>query len=104
MRWVQRNDVNGRVDFQPNHRESVLAVSPDIDPMKAVRTIVAVDSSGAIYYGAQAISLIVSCTGGFAGFLGRIAKKRLVSLTIEPFYRFFAKHRGRIAFLFHEPS
>ncbi|MGY8879421.1 MAG: thiol-disulfide oxidoreductase DCC family protein [Dehalococcoidia bacterium] len=104
MRWVQRNDLNGKVDFHPNDRDSVHAVSPDIDPTKAARTIVAVDGNGVVFYGAQAISLIISCTGGFSGFLGRIFKKRFASMLLEPFYRLFAKHRGRIAFLFHEPS
>jgi predicted DCC family thiol-disulfide oxidoreductase YuxK len=81
----------------------MLSVSSVVNPEMAARTIVVVDDAEFVYYGAQAIFILVSVTGGLTGILGKSCRNRFVSRVLEPFYRIFAKNRGRIAYLFRDP-
>ena len=76
--------------------------SEQVSPAVAARTIVLVDDRGRVVQGARAIFTIVADTGGIAGLVSRLLKYRFISLLLEPGYRLFARHRGRLAVFFRK--
>ena len=101
---MQRRDVKGAIRLLPNDAEAVRAVTERIDPSVAAGTIVVIDSRGRVKTGAQAIFTTVAATGGTTGLVARVLALRPLSLPLEPGYRLFARHRGRLARLFLDPE
>lgn len=74
-----------------------------LDHRLAQRTIVLALAGGQYQTGAQAISSIIARTGGILGVMARPFTLKPMSLMLEPGYRVFARHRGRLASRFPDP-
>ena len=96
-RWAKSRDRHSQLAFVPNDDPELEEMGRGVDPSRAVRSIAVVMPNGKVVWGARAIFETVGALPGMWGSMGSVLALPPLYWLAEPFYRLFARNRGRFA-------
>lgn len=100
-RWMEQHDTRRRLRFVAYQSSELEDAAPGVAREDARRSLIFIRPGGHTFSGARAVFEAMRQLGGFWGVMGAVMSWPPLSLAAEPFYRLFARHRGRFARFVH---
>lgn len=95
--WAERRDQHRRLTFIPYQAPDLERLVPGLTREVASQALYFVREDGWRFRGARAAFEVMKRWPGAWGWLGRLLALPPFHWLAEPFYRLFARHRGRVS-------
>jgi predicted DCC family thiol-disulfide oxidoreductase YuxK len=101
-RWVEAHASEKFITFVGNHTAEAFELLPQVTAHEMTRTLHFLSAGGRHRKGAHAALSTIAVTDGWLGLAAKLLANSPMHLLLEPGYRLFARHRGRLARFVHD--